>query len=317
MRSIMVALAGGVLLAGCGGSSNGGGSVVTPTPTPTPSPTPSPTPTPSYSTYAALSGNQSFKTACASLGFTGVPPMSNPATAYGDGLVLDYTAGTESYAISGDGQSLSFGPVDRDPAAPASVRAYVSTVDGFTRRFSIGQPSAGGTALDYMRGFQLYAPKNGPAVQYACVFGVPTLAGDLPTTAFNYGKASVNGVAYGADASGMRTLSLEGSTISVAYDPVARTVATTITLVGTVQTAAGPGATVQLGSYSGTATIDSTKGSYYGPITSSNREGVFAFFGGWFFGPQAREAGFTANIHATDPATGLVISAMFNAPAIR
>ena len=93
---------------------------------------------------------------------------------------------------------------------------------------------------------------------------------------------------------------------------------TVLRLVGTLQTASGPATTdTPLGTFTGTATLDNSRQSYGGSFTSSDRQSQFSTFGGWFFGPQGREALFTAEILAVDTASGARMSALMNVAAAR
>lgn len=289
-------------LVACGGS-GGGSSGVTVVPgsggsTPTPAPSsPTPSPTATYKTYAELTGNQSFKTACAAFIFNANPPAVAPATHFGQGLTLDYTATSDSYAIGGDGLALSYGPADLDPAAPATVKGYIKTVDGFQQRFTIGRPAtSGGTGLDYTRGFFLRALGPGSPKNYSCVFGVPTLLGDAPAVStVTYSQTGLTGSAYRTEAGTTSVYSLQTSTVTLSVNLTTGAITSNIHLIGVLQTPSGPGATVDLGNYTGTGTIDTVEGSYYGQFTDVTGGG-FAFFGGWFFGPQGRESGYAYNI---------------------
>lgn len=316
--------AAGILLAalgGCGGGGTGGGSVVTPTPspTPTPAPTPSPSPTPSYPRFAELTGSQTFQTACASLETNAAPPVPQPATAFGSGFTLAYNAGAETYLLTGDGQSLSYGPAQRDAAAPAGVTSYVRTADGFTQRLTLGVPVAGGVALDYTRGLTLRALRQGQPAQYQCVYGVPTLASDLPAGSVVYARANLNGVIYtAANGGGQQAYSTEASVVTLTLDPTTSRVSFTLQLLGTLQTATGPAPTpTALGTYTGTGTINAARTSYTGTLASSDRTVQLGTFGGWLFGPQAREAGMTMSLLAVDTTSGVRISVLGNIVASR
>jgi hypothetical protein len=319
--------AAGLVLAGCGG--DGGSSppisVIpggpSPTPTPSSSPTATPTPSASYQTYAQLTGNQSFQTACAALNFSnGNPPAPQPATNFGDGLTLAYTAATDSYTISGDGLSLSYAPAQLDPAAPAGVRGYLRTENGFTQRFSIGTPAPGGVALDYVRAFSLRALRNGQTLQYQCVFGVPTRLTDPPdATTVTFTRVGINGAAYVAPVGGgLQTYALTASTATLSVNVATGEATTVLRLVGTLQTASGPASTTtELGTFTGVGDFDDTRPSFYGPLTSTDRDSQFSFFGGWFFGPQGREAAFSTQILAVDRTTGARMSVLANVFAAR
>lgn len=313
-------------VAGCGGGGGSGGSsvpvVAGSTPAPTPSPTATATPGPTYSTYAQLAGNQTFQSACASLNLSGgSPPPPNPATGFGDGLLLNYTAASDSYAITNDGLNLSFGPADVDPAAPVGVRSYVRTEpSGFRQRFTIGTPAPGGVGADYVRGLFLTTQRFGATLQYQCVFGVPTLLTDRPTeSSVSFARFNVGGSAYVTPASGAQQVySLANSVVTLNVNLTTGEVRTTLRLIGNL---AGPGGlsptTTELGTFTGTAGFDATRQSYYGQLTSTDRQSQFSYFGGWFFGPQGREAGFAMEILAADPATNARMSVLVNVTAAR
>jgi hypothetical protein len=288
----MLAIAMAIAVSGCGGSDSSGSTGTTPT---APTPSPPPPPTYSYTKYAALTGNQSFKTACASIQTSSVPPIANPATPFGQGLALDYVSANDSYTISGNGLSPApFLPGDLDPAAPSTVKAYRRPLpSGVVERLTIGQPVAGGATLEYARGLVFATqPSGGPAVQYSCVFGVPTIVGDAPTGSnIPFAKVAFNGTAYVVQAGAQRVYSLSGSTATFAVNLTSGIVTITLDLSGILQTPAGPsGGAVALGSYTGSGTIDTTAGSYTGTYNGSGGYSVSGTFGGWFFGPQGAES---------------------------
>jgi hypothetical protein len=262
-----------------------------------------------------LTGNQQFKTACAAFIFNSSFPTVAPATAFGDGLTLNYTSATDSYGITGDGLALTYGPGDIDPAAPTTIKAYVRTTGGFTERFTIGRPGAGGVALDYMRGFSLRALKGPGPTQYSCVFGVPTLVTDPPAaTSVTFTKTGLNGSAYRSQGGIVGIYSLEKSTVTLSVNLTTGKINTVIHLLGTLQTPAGPSTTnVELGTYTGSGDIDEVQGSYNGQFTDAS----FAYFGGWFFGPQGREAGFAYSIFNRDAASGADVTAVGTVAAIQ
>ena len=309
-----------VTLAACGG---GNATTTSSTPvisTPAPSSGSSPTPTPStvsYQTFANLTGNQSFRTACASYLLVGAPPVVNPATAFGNGLALSYTAAADAYAISGDGLSLSFGPTDVDAAVLAPAKGYTKVDAGFTQRFIIGRPAPAAATLDYVRTIFLATQRGAGPTNYQCVFGVPTLTTDVPSVAsVTFTKVGLSGASSSyrfdttASPATLTTYSLENSTATLTVDLTTGAVRSVIHLLGTVRSAGGAGATnVELGTYTGAGTIDTTTGSYSGQFTDASGNSLFAYFGGWFFGPQGREAGFAFNIVKQD-SNGSQISAV-------
>lgn len=319
-RGYLGAVAVLLAVAGCGGGGSGGGTsapVVSASPSPAPSPTATATPV-AYSKFADLTGDQNFSTACAALQFENSSPTPVAATEFGDGLALVYAAGPQTWTVAGDFlPTLTFGPADVDATAPAPTRAYAKVVDGFTTRLTIGVPTPGGTALDYARGLALRAVRPGStfARQYQCVFGVPTLATDLPTASVTYARAGVNGSATLVDAQfAIKTYAIAGSTVAVTFDPVAKRVTGTIRLSGILQTANGPsGNAVDLGTYAITAPLSATgRTSFYAStLPSTDRNSQYSSLGGWFFGPQARELGASFEIYSTD-ATGGRLSVLGN-----
>jgi hypothetical protein len=320
MKSITIGmLLCSVALSACGSSGGGNNSPVvvpgpgsTPTPSPSSSPTPTPSPSATYKTYAELTGDQRFKTACAAFIFNSTPPIVTPATAFGNGLMLDHAAAPDSYTITGDGVAQTYGPADRDPAAPSTVISYLKTVSGFTERFTIARPGVGGVGLDYLRVFTLRAQKGSGPTNYSCVFGVPTLVSDRPAAAtVTFTRIGLGGSAYKAQAGVVGAYSLEGSSTTFAVNLTTGKVNTTIHLLGTLQTPTGPSTTnVELGTYSGVGDIDLASGSFSGQFFNPDGSPLFAYFGGWFFGPQGREAGFTSSIAKRDTVNNADISSV-------
>ncbi len=321
------------MLGSCGGG-DGGGAAAPPTTSPSPAPSPSPSSSPSsvsYPTYAQLTGDQTFRTACAALRFDSTPYQSIPATPFGNGVTLSYSAASDGHAIASDGQipigaGLTFTAADRDPNAPATVRGYRRTVNGFVETLSLGVLTPGGATPDYVRGFGFRASVNGeprqgaPAVQGSCIFGVPTLVSDPPqATQVVFTRIGINGAGYVTGGSGApEAYSLAPSTATLSVDLVGGRVTTTVRLVGILQTASGPAAsTTDLGTYSGTVGID-PRGFYAGSLERTDA-GVLraATFGGWFFGPQAREAAFAISLAGQAGTTARELTAIVNVIALR
>ena len=335
-RRVLVAMA-SVALASCGGG--GGGSslpiISAPAPTPTPTPTSTPTPSPtsaSYPTYGQLTGDQSFKTACAALRYDYSPALPVTATAFGRGLTLGYTAASQTYLVSPDGsdtglfgsQPRSYGPADRDTTATTGL-SYARTGNGFQERLTIGSNAAGGASPDHVRGLFLRVPlygstaPNASAAQYQCVFGVPTRLDDLPAASMTYTRGGLNGVATSYPSTGApESYAVTQSQVSVAVDFATGRLTTTVHLIGALQTATGTATTTtDLGTYTAAATIDRSAGSYGGQITSVDRVVQTASLAGWFFGPQAGEAAFSLAFDSLDQASGRRIIFLGNALALK
>ncbi|MDB5673435.1 MAG: hypothetical protein JWM65_417 [Sphingomonas bacterium] len=290
-RNLMV-LASGLALAACGS----GGSTPTPTPssstptptpaTPTPSPSSSPTPTPSYPTFASLTGDQSFSSACAALAQNTSVPTVLPATNYGQGLTFAYQASTFTWTISGD-FTQSFGPAERDPTAPTGFTGYLKGNGSATDRFFITQPSTAGTGLDYLRQTYVLSNARGYPVSYYCVVGVPTHVSDVPAaTTVTFTHNGLVGSSYDTSSGTMIVRSLVHSTVTFTVNLTTLHVDTSVHLMGTPQAAGS--SDVDLGTITGSGTLDPATGGFYGAWSSTDREAI-GNFGGTFFGPQGAE----------------------------
>jgi hypothetical protein len=299
---VVALLAGVALLHGCGDGGNGSGGSgspiagsPTPSPSPSPSPTPSPTPTPTYTAYANLTGDQHFKTACAGLQSNGSLPTALPATEFGNGATLDYAAATQTYTVSANGATDTFGPADIDTSAPAGVGAYKKVLPTGTDRLSFSGSPLSGITFDYTRFFQwttTQALGNRP-VQMFCVFGVPTLVNDVPpVTSVTFPSVKMIGTAYtGTGPGGLYSLQHSVATFSV--NLVTGKVDAALTLIGTPSS--GGGADITIATIEGIGDIDPTTGGFYGQWTTASR-GIVGNFGGRFFGPQGKEFAFTTSM---------------------
>lgn len=302
-------------LVACGGEDGrtppiGGGG--TPTPSPTPTPTPSPTPT--YATFATLTGNQAFATACG--GTAGPNVVQAPGfgrSAAGNGLLsLDFTSASSSWRVTGtslNGEAFdnTFGPGDIDAASP-----FVNFTDylrdpgtGFRNRLLLGDKAISGLTREYVRQFvHIVRPTATSVVStYFCTYGIPTLLTDpLPTGTINYtsfrvvGQVSINS---GAEAG---AYDLGESVVTLSANPATGQVTTQLQLVGRLQTASGLSATrTDMGTFTGTATVDGSEQNFFAVLEGNRNITGFSNFGGWFFGPQGREAGYGFSISAVQP----------------
>jgi hypothetical protein len=331
---MVATISGSVMLAACGGGSGGSGAVAvvpagtaTPTPTPTPAATPTSTPTPtptptaipaptgSYARYADLTGDRTFQTACASLILGSAGPTPQPALPFGDALTLGYTAATSGWAIGGDGTSVSFTGSDSVAAAPGQT-SYARNVAGSSQNFTIAAPVAGGAMLDYTRSFALRTDRAAGSTSYSCVFGVPSLGVDVPTTATTYSRIAVDGTAYLPDASGtVQSYVLSASTGSLAFDP-ARGMVVSVHLLGNLRTASGVSATsTDLGTFTGTGAVDAARIRFAGSLDGAGQVSLFSSFAGAFFG--GTEAGSAFEILAADAGTGARVTAVGTITASR
>lgn len=318
-----VTVSSALMLAACGGGSDGGSSLVSvisgataPTPTPTPIPTPTPTPTPmatptpasSYTRYADLTGDRSFQTACASLVLGTGLPTPQPAVPFGDSLSLGYAAASGSWSVDGDGVALAFAGSEA-VSAPAGQKIYQHTVAGSTQQLTITEPSASSTTLNYTRSLALRADRSAGTTLYSCVFGVQSLVADVPTAAITYSKVSVTGIAYMTAANGtLQTYVLSGSTGTASYDAAGKAIAVRIHLIGYLQTGSTVAPTsTDLGTYTGSGTVEAAKVRFAGSLDGVDRISLFSSFTGAFFGGV--EAGAAFEILASDTVSGNRVAA--------
>lgn len=321
MRKMLWTAGSALALSACGGSGGGSGSAATatiaPAPTPTPTPTtaatstgtPSPTPSPTattasvYPRYSTPTADRTFDTACASLMLGGALPTPQPAASFGEALALGYSAAASGWNVSGDGVSLSFSASDA-VAAPTGQKIYERAVAGATQRLTLTDPATSGTIAGYTRALTVRADRtNGPAL-YACVFGVPSLAADIPAAAVSYGRIAVTGTAYASDAGGtIRSYVLSADAGTLSYDPATKLVTVRMHLLGNLQTGSVVAAAgTDLGTYTGVTTLDTARVRFAGSLDGVDRVSLFSSFGGALFGGV--EAGYAFEILAADTNTG-------------
>lgn len=301
-------------LVACGGGDSGS----TPPPTggggggtPTPSPSPSPSPTPTYLTFAQLTGARSFLTACA--GNTGgqiipiqglgdsTPPPAGGGTSFRLSLSTD---GAESYRVRGqtlnaENFDIQFVPGDIDANSPfVNLTDYVRPDgSGFNNRFLLANKPVQGITREYVRNFVFVVrPRaSDPSVTYYCTYGVPTLLTDpLPTSTITYSSFTVVGNAFTIVQGQPTSFDLGESVVTLSANPATFQVSTQITFVGRQILGAGvlSDTRTQLGTASGTATLEANTQNFGGLLEGNFVRVGESAFGGWFFGPQGREAGY-------------------------
>lgn len=281
-KKAMMAVGGIVFfLSACGDGGIGGV-------TSAPVPTPTPTPTASYTKLADMNGDRTFQTAGiqynAGPGINFTQPQS---LAFGSGIVLGYTAASDTYTLTAPGgATASFAPQDvvTNPQPPAGSLRWQRTNGTFVDSFQLTTPIINGVPLSYMA-FGTWAhidTTTNNAVVRLGYGGSPTLASDMPRS----GTANYAVAAGGALAQGSNTYTLNGnSSATFSANFAANSVSTSLTLAGTLQP---NGTTVtSFGTYSGTGTISGNGIS--GAISGGSMTGNFS---GAFFGPQALEFGF-------------------------
>ena len=321
-RSALPFIALALSLTACGGDK---GSSPPPPDNPPPTGTPTPTPPPiSYTKFADLTGNQSFDSACAGSFNANEPLLSSGFGSYPDSyasLNIDYVAATQTYTVEGgtDVQfSYSFGPGDLDANSSASSILYRKVDEnGFTTRFGIGARSLGGAMPEYVRTARLFARPSSSVSDLYCVFGVPTQLNDaLPATTISYASFALTGNMFVRSGDLAGQYDLGESTVTMTANPTNGEIRTRMTLIGRRFEQGGLSQTrTPLGVYLGEASIDGSQASFVGGVFGDDRAVGASNFGGWFFGPSGKEAGYAFALTAFTPdtsdemlATGAVIA---------
>ena len=264
-------------LAACGGGSGamGGGVVSTPPPT--------------YSKLANLSGNQTFQ--AATIHYFGPGQSSNfSSQKYGSGVTISYTASSDSYTLTApDGTTDIVSSSGSSPPVHVTPPPGTKIFYGPAGAFSIATPSVNGVALSYVAIADWEHMQNAIQSEYFGVYGVPTVASDMPKSGTATYQTSINGGVFPGNVSPYSLQSQSTATFSANF--ANGTVATTLNLVGT---ASFSPSNLNLGSFSGTGTIDAGGPGFSGTLASaaSNPYTGSGAFSGAFFGPQATEMGY-------------------------
>lgn len=293
------------MLSGCGG-----GGEVNSTPTPVPSPTP--TPGQRNSNLTNLQFNESFANRGATLSATAVIEggvlTANEIAGDQANLSLQYDANSRSYTVSVDGESQTFAPSDLDRRPELDVYTKDSNrITDVLILFRTGTPDSGLNLTYASYGGWLRTDGNELSLnskQTYFVYGIPTQASDLPRT----GSATYTTIVDGFWARPDALYSL-GGTSSLSANFATGKVSTNMTLSGAHigilgYTPSEPQA--NLGTLSGSATINRADASFSGTLAGSGYNGTL---NGMFFGPQAAEVGasFSINNGAGSTASGAII----------
>lgn len=308
-------IAGILVLSACGGggSSSGGGAPTGGGGTPTPSPSPSPTPSPTYSTYAELTGNQTFALTCAGLERDSFQAFSSIPIPFGmDTQTLSYDASADTWTVSGE-VSQTFGPADAVTSTNPLVENYyrIDQTGAPPKTLLIAAPEPGGSKLQYARSmfYQLPNTALGTTQNRNCVFGVPSDPNDRPSAStVSYTAFDLAGtITRQFDDNSVASYSLSGSNISVSVNMNTYSVSIAMDVTGTLANSSGSGLaasapnTIDLGTL--TATDVGINDEPYGIGGLFNYEDVDKNipFEGWFFGPQGKEIGFAITYSSNDP----------------
>jgi hypothetical protein len=259
-------------LSACGGGSTGTTSVAS---TPT-------TPGVTYTRLADMSGDRTFQTAGVHYA-SAAGGISGPvADAVGSGVVVRYTAASDSYQLTApDGTTASFGPANFNASASSPNVPNVIVYQNGSEALRLTVPTSSGVALSYtLVGNWLHPGTSGMNI-YVAVGGASTLASDMPRTGTANYTIGVGGSAVVPNGLGGATGNpLNGtSTGTFAANFGTGAINTSLHLVSTGGT--------DFGTFTGTGTIGSNSSGFTGTFAGTTSS---AFSGG-FFGPQAAEVG--------------------------
>lgn len=218
------------------------------------------------------------------------------STGRGPAVTIKYDAAANSYTLTGSGVTATF---DR---ASGSVDGNFDTYTITTaqsrddlRILRNVQPSSNiGVQLSYASfgsWTHLNTDTTDRSVAYF-LFGEPTTAAGMPRTGTASYDLLVDGNIrdFAPTIDGVTEFKVGGSGTLTA-DFAAMTVTTDLTLIRSDQRA--------LGSYTGTGTIGADQ--FNGPLASTGPYFQSGFLMGGFFGPAAKEAGYTFSIHNYNP----------------
>ena len=215
--------------------------------------------------------------------------------ALGSGVAVLYDTVTRNVTFTApNGVSTTFTTADQVVSTPLQRVFSKPNGAGGTFGGSLTIPSANGVSLTYTRFASFFTAGPGvPLDAHAFVFGVQTLASDVPTT----GTATYVGGAGGtAILAGSSTgVSLAGSTASLTANFATGSIATALTLI------MNPGGVpTTLDVLTGTGSLGAVKPGFSGTLTGTGS--VTGNFAGAFFGPQAAEFGYDFQVGGTTAA---------------
>jgi hypothetical protein len=254
-------------------------------------------------TFAQLTGTQTFATTCGGTVTETPPPRAVGGMPLGQGLRIVSDRSQPSYEISSNGNfvgtfTTTFTQADRDTTRTGEAYAKVLP-NNFTERLSILSLSQNGNPLEYVRVAQLIAQPFVGSANVLCAFGVPTIVTDRPASTVTYGGLAFFGTANvnATPGSGTGTnFVVSSSLITMTANPASGQINFSLDLRGREITSAGTSDTVtNLGTFTGTATLDGTTPSFSDILVDSTNT-VAGTFGGGFFGPQGGTAGVSVSI---------------------
>jgi hypothetical protein len=216
---------------------------------------------------------------------------------FGLGVAVQYDPTTGNITFSApNGASTTFTAADEVAGQSTPAQRLFNKLNpaGGIYGGSFSVPSVSGVPLSYTR-FANFFTGGTPAGfdGHAFVFGVQTLASDVPTT----GTATYSGLAGGSAilATGGPSLPFTGAS-SLTADFSTGSIATALTLV----ISPVGGAPTLLDTLTGTGSLGAIKPGFSGSLTGSGT--VAGDFAGLFFGPQAAEFGYDFVVGGTNAA---------------
>lgn len=297
------------MLAACGGGGSSSappiaGPSPTPAPTPTPSPSPSPTPSFSYIPPAAQTGSFNYtETACAN--GVSVIGFGAPAT---QSLALGFDAIREEFRILGDGVDEIFGPQDNRNANSAGTRIqYTKFLP--TRRLTITFELVDQDDNQLTRFAAGFTTNLGISPEQRfdrCIFGARTQPGDRPAGVVRYGRINAGGIGAAAipnaQGAGNFTIAVrsvaDGGQNVINFNPASDTVSISLQLTMERPFADNtPPETVNLGTISGTLSVNAQTGRFEGLLNSDRITTGEIQVAGYIFGPQASELAFVIGVN--------------------
>lgn len=226
---------------------------------------------------------------------------------FGSGVSLSYDAGTQGYTVrDASGASATFLPSARSSGeSNVKVTIFEQASGNAKDKLVLFNPGAANTtmALSYVSyGAWRHSVDNGTTADLSFqyfVYGIRQAA-NQPSTGYGSYATTVEGIWNSPDGVYVLSNATANSIATFNADFAAKTVSTTLDLVGTNLSG---GATRGLGRFDGTGSITSLGNGFSGTFSQvgagaygSTFNGSFA---GAFFGPQGQEVGYTFSL--TDP----------------
>lgn len=269
-----------LFVAGCGGDQIGS----------TPTPTPTPVVYDTVSTMLSRPGDKTFQTGGTRWrGVIGERTTDFRSVAFGAASNIEYVSASDAYrVVMGDGASVLFPLADAFNNDSGNQVEQVISAKGDSKNSQLVliTPEISNVPLSYLRFASFgYQDSAGNYETNRVIWGAQTQQADMPrkgSASYRlslFGSASANGRYYSLDDRSSGTLSANFANGSIA---------STLTL----KSSWGDNP-VNVGTLSGSGTIDSSGVGFVGTMTGSDGPANSAHFGGAFFGPAAKEVGFS------------------------